>query len=112
MIIGSILFTLVIVLFLVIYCAIRKGKSERVQKFKTFLKRKVYLNPVLRYLMLEAIKLNFVAMNSLKRNEGGDASWQLIPAICIFISINLVVPFLLARLLYRKRKILEEPEVK
>ena len=52
LIIGSILFTLVIVLFLVIYCVIRKRKSERVQKCKTFLKRKVYLNPVLRYLML------------------------------------------------------------
>ena len=108
LILGSIIFVAVLAIFLLIMCLIRNRQSQKVQKCKMFLKNKVYLNPVLRYSMLNSLKLNFVAMNSLNRMSEVTAR-QLIPAILILTLISFLVPMLIARLLYRKRDILEQP---
>ena len=111
-ILGSIIFALLILMFLAIWCINRNRKSEKLQKCISFLKNKIYLNPVLRYLMLNSLKLNFVALSSLKMQNENSAAVQVLTAILILVMIDIVTPILLSRLLYKKRHHLEEPDVK
>ena len=82
------------------------------QKCISFLKNKIYLNPVLRYLMLNSLKLNFIALSSLYKQKESSEAAQVLRSILILVLIDVVTPILLSRLLYKKRHHLEEPDVK
>ena len=108
LVLGSILFLLLIILIVIIVIiASRTQCSEKSKERMKKLKSKVFFNPIIRYLLLNSLKLNisaFVVMASPQKT-GTDVS---IAAATLTV-INLA-PLVCCFVIYRNRRMLLEKE--
>ena len=64
-------------------------------------------NPVIRYLLLNSLKINYSAACVFKHTDAG--AWSQFVAVLMLVGIN-VCPLILARILYKNNGVLEDKE--
>ena len=82
--------------------------SPKCKKYTKALKDKIFFSPIIRYAFLNSLKLNFIAMAAFKGFYTEEEPVKIMPFI-ICICIN-SVPILLAYVMCRKSKTLENEE--
>ena len=64
-------------------------------------------NPVIRYLLLNSLKINYSAACVFKHTDAG--AWSQFVAVLMLVGIN-VCPLILSRILYKNNGVLEDKE--
>ena len=64
-------------------------------------------NPVIRYLLLNSLKINYSAACVFKHTDAG--AWSQFVAVLMLVGIN-VCPLILARILYKNNGVLEDKD--
>ena len=107
LVLGSMVFVaIVLVVLLLLWLRKRcKNLSEKNKQRLDGLKSKVFWNPLIRYTLLNALKLNMTAMTTYKTNLSDDANVSI--ASCIMFMF-VFLPFVYAIILYRKNDELDD----
>mmetsp|Transcript_473 Transcript_473/g.755 ORF Transcript_473/g.755 Transcript_473/m.755 type:complete len:154 (-) Transcript_473:1104-1565(-) len=89
LLLGSLFFAFIIaVIMLIIICAKRVNLSEKSRTRVQKLKRKVFFNPIVRYLLLNALKLNMTSLVAIKASKGSSTADLAVP-ISMLAIVNL-----------------------
>ena len=99
--------TFVLLLILLIKLRSRIKLSDKTKARIMKVKEKVFYNPLIRYLLLNALKFNFAAFIVFRKPIGG--AWDVFLGLVIMISMT-VLPALLFYLLRKNRDNLEQEE--
>ena len=106
LILGSIVFMLILLITVVTIVISQKvKKSEKCQSRVTKLKLIVFYNPIIRYFVLNSLKLSICAAVALRDQDGEDSAYVYPFMILTVINVIPVVFFLVA---YCKRDKLDE----
>ena len=73
--------------------------SQKIQEFFGRIKKKLIYNPIIRYTMLNCLKLNYTAVVALIGVES--TRWTNTVVAILTISVILSLPFIYARVLYK-----------
>ena len=111
LIIGSIAFILfILIIGVTIYFCKRSGQSAKCKSGIDKLKRKLFWNPFIRYILLNCLKFNmaaFVIFKSISESKGEDITIAILICLCIFAAALVFI-----RILKRKRsKLFEQATV-
>lgn len=107
LVLGSMAFVaIILVVLLLLWLRKRcKNMSEKNKQRLDGLKSKVFWNPLIRYTLLNALKLNMTAMTAYKTNLSDEANVSI--ASCIMFMF-VFLPFFYAIILYRKNDELDK----
>ena len=101
------------VILTALLCCFKRSKN-RCRKCKSCvnkIKEKVLYNPLLRYLLLNAIKFNMIVMMSLKK-PSNERSASRAKSVLLMLTFCLAVPAFIASLLHRNRDKLDRETLK
>ena len=108
LILGTVCFLVIILVIILLICIAKKVKlSAKNQERIRNLKRKVFWNAFIRYLLLNTLKFLMSASIILKQNKEDKVQMSL--AIVQLIFLN-TAPLFFARLLYKNRETLDDKE--
>ena len=108
LILASIGFVIIILIVLVAIlvaksCKLSKKNKQRVQ----YLKRKIFYNSIIRYILLNTLKFYMSAMVVLKKSDGNGAKFAQSVSFLLFLS---ALPIYFLTVVYRNRESLEMKE--
>ena len=100
-----------IIIVLVIICVARRIRlSDKNKERCAMLKGKIFYNALIRYTLLNALKLNLMAMLPLNSNdEDADFVKKLVPILLLIILVQL--PFIYVCCLEKRKSELDQPMV-
>ena len=98
---------ILLVIALIVVCCKNRNLSEKNKKRIKDAKRKVMWNPVIRYLFLNSLKINYSAACVFKHTDAG--AWSQFVAVLMLVGIN-VCPLILSRILFKNNGVLEDKE--
>ena len=110
MLLVSMIFLAFIALMILLIILKRKIKlSDKSKERINNLRKKVFFNPIIRYLLLNALKLNFSAFIVFKKPIGG--AWDIVIGLILMVTLN-AVPIFFFFLLRKNRSSLKEEKQK
>ena len=96
----------VIIVVLLVYICKKVNLSEKNQARLAKLKRSLFFNPFIRYLQLNALKLNLSAMLTIKSFSSTSTTSKIV-SIVTLVTIN-TIPVIFSRFVYKNRQTLQE----
>jgi len=108
LLLGTLIFVIIVlIVILVIYIAKRVKLSEKTKERIKGLKTKVFWNPIVRYLVLNSLKLSMTALVVFKASDSGPGDY--IVSIVLLLVLNLA-PIAFFKALDRNKETLSSPE--
>ena len=105
---GSILFTFFILILVVVILLLQRVKCSPKMKEKVHgLKRKVFYNPIIRYLLLNSLKLNLSAFMAFATPDKNAA--DILIALVVLCIVN-IAPIICCIVIFRNRAGLKEDD--
>ena len=101
--------TFILILVVLIQLKRRIKLSDKTKARIEKVKEKIFYNPMVRYLLLNSLKLNFAAFIVFKKPVGG--AWDMLLGITLMLIIN-ALPIFFFFLLRKNRTILEDEKPK
>ena len=92
MVIGIITFIVIILLVILLYRCAKRNCSEKNQKRLKYVRKLVFFNPIIRYYLLNCVKLNILAMIVMAGLQ--ESPYELLAAFPLLIMVNIVPLFL------------------
>ena len=102
-VIASIIFLVIILILVLVLWVCKKAKvdqkwHDRIKNFKS----KVFYNPIIRYFLLNALKLNMSAIVSMSLSSD---STDVAIAIALLVAINIIPVFLMSTLIMNRKQL-------
>lgn len=108
-ILSGVFVLLAILVGLSVWICMRIRLSDKNRERCASLKRKIFFKSIIRYTLLNALKLNFIAILAINSNEAKSLANRMMP-ICLLVILSLL-PYIYVCIIQKRKKDLDQPKV-